>query len=60
MPSLYRFHSAVPLDDFKDHISVLQQKPMKIKDKNLSGLSQLFTSEAFTCHRQSPSLSNSV
>jgi hypothetical protein len=40
-----RVESGVSLEDFRNTVSVLEDKPINIKDRNFSGLSQL--SEAF-------------
>jgi hypothetical protein len=61
----YRVQSGVPLEDFQDFVTALEDKPMEIKDRNFLGLSQLSEEFGFqallaklSTHRRSPGLSD--
>jgi hypothetical protein len=62
--SPYRVQSEVSLDDFRDFVAVLEDKPINIDDSNFPGLSQLFEefdfqalSKKLSTPRRSPGLS---
>jgi hypothetical protein len=55
----------VSLEDFRDFVSALEDKPININDRNFSGLSQLseefgfqMLSKKLSAHRRSPGLSS--
>jgi hypothetical protein len=61
----YRVKSQVSLEDFRDFVSALEDKVIKIKDRNFPGLSQLSEEFGFqalsmklSAHRRSPGLSD--
>jgi uncharacterized coiled-coil protein SlyX len=61
----YRIQSGVSLEDFRDFVSALEDKLIKINDRNFPGLSQLSEefgfqalSKKFSAHRRSPGLSS--
>jgi hypothetical protein len=61
----YRIYSGVSLDDFQDFVSALQNKPIKINDRNFPRLSQLSEEFGFqallaklSAHRWSSGLSD--
>jgi hypothetical protein len=61
----YQVDSRVSLEDFRDFVSALEDKPINIKDRNFPGLSQLSEEFGFqallmklSTHRRSPGLSD--
>jgi hypothetical protein len=63
--SPYRVESGISLDDFRDFVSALDDKPINIKNRNFPGLSQLSEefgfqslSKKLSADRRSPGLSS--
>jgi hypothetical protein len=61
----YRVESGVSLEDFRDFVTALEDKPIDIKDRKFPGLSQLSEGFGFqalsmklSVHRRSPRLSD--
>jgi hypothetical protein len=61
----YQVQSGVSLEDFRDFLSALEDKPININDRNFPGLSQLSEEFGFqvlsmklSTHRRSPRLSS--